>query len=58
MPVIACLHGFVIGGGIDLTSGADIRYASKDLKSAIIEIDIGCCADLGTMQRIGKIVGS
>ena len=49
VPVIAALHGYVIGGGIDMSSACDIRYASKDAKFTIKEVDIGLAADIGTL---------
>lgn len=41
VPVIAAVHGFCIGGAIDLISSADIRYCSEEAKFTIKEIDIG-----------------
>lgn len=57
-PVIFCMHSVCIGGVIDLACGADIRYCSKDAWFCVKEVDIGIAADLGTLQRLGKIVGS
>ena len=51
MPVICAMHGYCIGAGIDISSACDIRVCAKDTKFTIREIDIGMCADLGTMQR-------
>ena len=58
VPVIAAMHGFVIGGGIDMSSACDVRYASKDTKFTIKEVDIGLAADIGTLQRFQKVVGN
>jgi len=41
VPVLVGIHGACIGGGIDLISSADIRYATADAKFSIKEIDIG-----------------
>ncbi len=57
-PVLAAIHGACIGGGIDLICCADMRYASSDAYFSIKEIDIGMVADVGTLQRLPKIVGS
>lgn len=57
-PVIFCMHSLVIGGGIDLACGADIRMCSSDTKFSVKEVDIGLAADLGTLQRIEKVFGS
>ena len=55
-PVIAAIHGYCLGGGIDLISAADIRLASADAKFGIEEILIGMAADVGTLQRLPKLM--
>jgi enoyl-CoA hydratase/carnithine racemase len=55
-PVIASIHGACIGGAIDLVSCCDMRYASSDAVFSIKEIDIGMTADVGTLQRLPKII--
>ncbi|XP_024947605.1 delta(3,5)-Delta(2,4)-dienoyl-CoA isomerase, mitochondrial [Cephus cinctus] len=57
-PVIAAVHGACIGAGVDMISAADIRYCSSDAYFQIKEVDIGLAADMGTLQRFPKIVGS
>ena len=56
-PVLAAIHGGCIGGGIDLITCADKRYCSSDAYFTIKEIDIGMTADVGTLQRLPKLVG-
>ena len=56
-PVLAAVHGACIGGGIDLICCADMRYCSADATFSIKEIDIGMTADVGTLQRLPKLVG-
>jgi enoyl-CoA hydratase/carnithine racemase len=56
-PVLAAIHGGCIGGGIDLITCADMRYCSSDAFFTIKEIDIGMVADVGTLQRLPKLVG-
>ena len=56
-PVIASIHGACVGGGIDLICCTDMRYASADAYFSIKEIDIGMTADVGTLQRLPKLVG-
>jgi enoyl-CoA hydratase/carnithine racemase len=56
-PVLAAIHGACIGGGIDLISCADMRYCSSDAYFSIKEIDIGMVADVGTLQRLPKLIG-
>ncbi|KAF9574076.1 putative enoyl CoA hydratase [Mortierella alpina] len=56
--VVAAIHGPCIGGGIDIITACDIRYASKDAYFSVKEIDIGLAADVGTLQRLPKVVGN
>lgn len=55
-PVLAAIHKACIGGGIDMTCCCDMRYASQDAYFSIKEIDIGMTADVGTLQRLPKII--
>jgi enoyl-CoA hydratase len=56
-PVLAAIHGGCIGGGIDLVCACDMRYCSNDAYFTIKEIDMGMVADLGTLQRLPKLIG-
>ena len=56
-PVLAAIAGGCIGGGVDLITCADMRYASSDAFFTIKEIDIGMVADVGTLQRLPKLIG-
>lgn len=55
-PVLAAIHNTCIGGAIDLVTCADMRYASEDAWFSVREVDIGMTADVGTLQRLPKIV--
>ncbi|MEM6461420.1 MAG: crotonase/enoyl-CoA hydratase family protein [Pseudomonadota bacterium] len=55
-PVIAAIHGACIGGGIDLISACDMRLATEDAYFSIEEINFGMAADVGTLQRLPKII--
>ena len=55
-PVIAAVHGGVIGGALDLITACDMRFASNDAFFCIQEINIGMAADVGTLQRLPKII--
>ncbi|KAI8049757.1 mitochondrial delta-delta-dienoyl-CoA isomerase [Syncephalis plumigaleata] len=57
-PVIAAIHGACIGAGVDLSTACDIRYCSKDAYFSVKEVDIGMAADVGTLQRLPKVVGN
>ena len=56
MPVLAAIQGGCIGGGVDMVSACDMRYATADAFFCIQEINIGMTADVGTLQRLPKIV--
>ncbi len=56
-PVLAAIHGGCIGGGIDLVCACDMRYCTEDAYFTIKEIDMGMVADLGTLQRLPKLIG-
>jgi enoyl-CoA hydratase len=55
-PVICAIQGGCIGGGLDLATACDIRLCSADAFFTVQEITIGMVADLGTLQRLPKIV--
>lgn len=56
-PVIAAVHGACVGGGLDIALAADFRYASRDAVFGVREVDIGMVADVGTLQRLPRMVG-
>jgi enoyl-CoA hydratase len=56
IPSIAVLHGGVIGGAVDLASACCMRIASAESFWCIQEINIGMVADLGTLQRLPKLM--
>ena len=56
-PVLAAVHGYCLGGGIDLITACDIRMASADAIFSVRETKIAIVADLGTLQRLPGIVG-
>jgi enoyl-CoA hydratase len=55
-PVLAAIHGACIGGGIDLITCCDMRYAAAAAHFSVKEIDVGLVADVGTLQRLPKLV--
>ncbi|MDZ4160788.1 MAG: enoyl-CoA hydratase-related protein, partial [Burkholderiales bacterium] len=56
MPVICAIQGGCIGGAVDMVSAACIRYATADAFFCIQEINIGMVADVGTLQRLPKLM--
>jgi len=56
-PVIAAIHGYCIGGGVDLASACDIRVASADAVFSVRETKVAIVADLGSLQRLPRIIG-
>jgi enoyl-CoA hydratase len=55
-PVIASVHGWCIGGGVDLISAVDIRYASADAKFSVREVKLAMVADVGSLARLPLIL--
>lgn len=55
--MIALLHGFTYGLGIDLASACDIRLCLDNTKFCVKEVDVGLAADVGTLSRLPKVVG-
>jgi enoyl-CoA hydratase len=55
-PVICAVQGGCVGAGLDLASACDIRLASADAFFCVQEIQIGMAADVGSLQRLPKIV--
>ena len=56
MPVIAAIQGGCIGGAVDMVSACCIRYATSQTFFCIQEINIGMVADVGTLQRLPKLI--
>lgn len=56
MPVLAAVQGGCIGGGIDMIAACDMRYCTEDAYFVVKEIEVGMTADLGTLQRLPRVV--
>jgi enoyl-CoA hydratase len=56
-PVIAAIQGACVGGALDLVTCCDMRYAAPDAVFSIKEIDLGMVADVGTLQRLPRLIG-
>ncbi len=55
-PVLAAIQGACIGGGVDLVSCCDMRYAAAGVQFSVREIDVGMTADVGTLQRLPRLI--
>ncbi|OCB40200.1 enoyl-CoA hydratase [Mycobacterium malmoense] len=55
-PTIASVHGWCIGGGVDLISAVDVRYASADAKFSVREVKLAIVADVGSLARLPMIL--
>jgi enoyl-CoA hydratase len=58
LPVLAAIHGYCIGGGIDLIAACDIRLASADAVFSVRETKVAITADVGTLQRLPKVLSA
>lgn len=56
-PVLAAVHGACVGAGVDIIAACDMRYATEDAYFAIAEVDMGLVADLGSLQRLPRLIG-
>ena len=55
-PILSAIHGGCIGGALDIVCATDMRYCTADAYFVIKEIDLGMVADLGTLQRLPKLI--
>ena len=56
LPVLAAIQGGCIGGGVDMVTACDIRYATEDAFLTVFEINVGITADVGTFPRLVKLI--
>ena len=57
VPVIAAIAGWCIGGGVDLIAACDVRLCAADARFSVREVKVAMVADLGSLQRLPRIVG-
>ncbi len=56
-PVLAAIAGCCIGAGVDIAAACDMRYATASTRFSVKEVDLAIVADLGSLQRLPRIVG-
>jgi enoyl-CoA hydratase/carnithine racemase len=56
-PVVAAVHGWCIGAGLDLISACDIRLCTADARFSLREARVAMVADIGSLQRLPRIIG-
>jgi len=56
-PVIAAVHGWCVGGGVDLATACDVRVCSADARFSVREVKLAMVADVGTLARLPAIIG-
>jgi len=58
VPVIGAVHNACVGAGVDVITATDIRFCTQDAYFQVKEVDMGLAADVGTLARLPKIIGS
>lgn len=56
-PLIAALHGYVLGSGIEMALCCDIRIASEDAQFGLPEVGLGIIPAAGATQTLPRIIG-
>lgn len=57
-PVIGAIHNACVGAGVDMVTAMDVRLCTTDAWFCVKEVDMGLAADVGTLQRLPKVMGS
>jgi enoyl-CoA hydratase/carnithine racemase len=56
-PVVAALHGHVLGGGLQVALGADIRFSTPDATLSVMEVRWGLLPDMTGPQALVRLCG-
>lgn len=57
VPVIAAVHGNALGGGLQITLGADVRIVAPDARLSVFEVAWGLIPDMTGTQLLPELVG-
>lgn len=57
VPVLAAVSGSCIGGAVDIATACDLRFCTENAVFSVKEIDLAIVADIGTLQRLPKLIG-
>jgi enoyl-CoA hydratase/carnithine racemase len=57
VPVVAAIHGYCFGGGLQIALGADIRIAAPDATLSVMESRWGLIPDMGITRALPRLVG-
>ncbi|CAH2098640.1 unnamed protein product [Euphydryas editha] len=57
-PILSVVHNACVGAGVDLITAADMRYCTEEAWFQVKEVDLGLAADVGTLQRLPKVIGN
>jgi enoyl-CoA hydratase/carnithine racemase len=57
VPVIAAIHGYCLGGGLQIALAADVRFATPDARMAVLEVKWGLIPDMAITRTLPRLVG-
>lgn len=56
-PVVAAVHGWCIGGGLDLVAASDLRLCAAGARFSLREVKVAMVADVGSLQLLPHVIG-
>jgi enoyl-CoA hydratase/carnithine racemase len=57
VPVIAAIHGYCLGGGLQIALAADVRFAAADARLSVLEVKWGLIPDMAITRTLPRLVG-